>query len=536
MAWDLFVAVLWILDLRRLPAPAQLRVTREWTGPLGLGRPATVALTLEHDAPIVIEAQLADAPSTALRRDVPEVALTAWPGRPARGEYAVTPTERGDSPVGPVTVRYASAWKLATRWARVPVEQTVRVYPDLHAAQHHVLHLVRSQSLVAERRRARQHGAGREFERLRDYRDGDDRRDVCWTATARRGKLVTRLYRPERSQTVWIMLDGSRLLRARAGDRTKLDAAVDAALALAHVAQASGDRIGLVAYGRRVHARIAPDRGARHLRRLLEVLAQARAEAVEGDHAAAAAALLRTQQRRALIVWLTDLAETAGVPDVIECASQMADRHLVLCAMLRQMDVTALADTLAVDAGRSLSRPRGAGGARSARDAAARAPAARRAGAGSGARRRRLGGRPALPGDQGSERVVGGRGRPLTAGEAEIRRQQHEHRRADRELGQRIEAGGGDEALDQAGDDQQRHDAAEQPQRGAAGVDQALAPRPIGRHDEAAAEDQPGAAGDEDRRQLQRPVRRDEAPQRRGSCRRADRRCRARRAAGRSWP
>jgi uncharacterized protein (DUF58 family) len=75
----------------------------------------------------------------------------------------------------------------------------------------------------------------------------------------------------------------------------------------------------------------------------MDVLAQARAEAVEGDHAAAAAALLGQQQRRSLIVWLTDLAETAGVPDVIECASQMASRHLVLCAMLRQMDVAALA-------------------------------------------------------------------------------------------------------------------------------------------------------------------------------------------------
>jgi uncharacterized protein (DUF58 family) len=319
-------------------------VTRDWGGPLGLGRTASVGLTLEHDGGIPLDAQLADAPSPALRRDVPEVPLTAWPGRPARGEYPIEPVERGDTSVGPVTVRYASAWRLATRWARVPIEQTVRVYPDLHAAQRHLLHLVRSQSMVAERRRARQHGAGREFERLRDHQEGDDRRDVCWTATARRGKLVTRLYRPERSQAVWILLDGSRLLRARAGDRTKLDAAVDAALALAHVAEASGDRIGLVAYGRRVHARLAPDRGARHQRRLLEVLAQAKAEAVEGDHAAAAAALLRTQQQRALIVWLTDLAETAGVPEVIECASRMADRHLVLCAMLRQMDVTALAE------------------------------------------------------------------------------------------------------------------------------------------------------------------------------------------------
>jgi uncharacterized protein (DUF58 family) len=343
VAWDVFVVVLWWLDLRRLPPPMQIRVTRDWVEPLGLGRTTSVGLTFVHDAPIVIDATLADAPSTALRLDVPELRLTVGPGRPVRGEYAIQPNARGDTTAGPVTVHYASAWRLATRWARVSIDQTVRVYPDLRAAQSHVLHLVRSQTLVAERRRARQHGAGREFERLRDYREGDDRRDVCWTATARRGKLVTRLYRPERSQTVWILLDGSRLLRARAGDRTKLDAAVDAALALAHVAQASGDRVGLVAYGRRVHVRVPPDRGARHLRHLLEVLAQAKAEAVEGDHAAAAAALLGAQQRRSLIVWLTDLAETAGVPEVIECASQMADRHLVLCAMLRQMDVTALA-------------------------------------------------------------------------------------------------------------------------------------------------------------------------------------------------
>jgi uncharacterized protein (DUF58 family) len=344
-AWDLLVLGLWAADLRRLPAPRALRVTRAWAQPLGLGRPAVVTVTLAHDAPLVVDARLTEAPPLSLRRDVPVVPLTVQPGRPAQGSYTVVPAERGDVAFGPTTVQYASAWRMATRWARVPLEQTVRVYPDLGAAQRHVLHLVRSQTLVAEKRRARQHGAGREFERLRDYRDGDDRRDVCWTATARRGKLVTRLYRPERSQTVWILLDGSRLLRARAGDRTKLDAAVDAALALAHVAQASGDRVGLVAYGRRVRVRVAPDRGGRHLRHLLDVLAQARAEAAEGDHASAAAALLGSQQRRSLIVWLTDLAETAGVPEVIECASRMADRHLVLCAMLRQMDVAALAAT-----------------------------------------------------------------------------------------------------------------------------------------------------------------------------------------------
>ena len=37
-----------------------------------------------------------------------------------------------------------------------------------------------------------------EFEYLRDFREGDEFRDICWTATARRGKPVTRVHRAER--------------------------------------------------------------------------------------------------------------------------------------------------------------------------------------------------------------------------------------------------------------------------------------------------------------------------------------------------
>jgi uncharacterized protein (DUF58 family) len=74
-----------------------------------------------------------------------------------------------------------------------------------------------------EKRRAKRVGTGREFESLRDYRPGDERRDVCWTASARRGKLVTKVYQPERSQAVWLLVDAGRLLRARIGARTMLD-------------------------------------------------------------------------------------------------------------------------------------------------------------------------------------------------------------------------------------------------------------------------------------------------------------------------
>jgi len=186
-------------------------------------------------------------------------------------------------------------------------------------------------------------GIGREFESLREYREGDEYRDICWTAAARRGKLVTRIYQVERSQTVWIVIDSGRLMRARIRDLTKLDYAVNAALSLAQVALYSGDRVGLLAYGRKLQQRLPAARGSTHLRQMIEQLSTIHEEASEADHLRTAGLLLTDQKRRSLVVWLTDLAETAMTPEVIEAASQMMPRHLVLFVVIGQPDLDDLA-------------------------------------------------------------------------------------------------------------------------------------------------------------------------------------------------
>ena len=114
----------------------------------------------------------------------------------------------------------------------------------------------------------------------------------------------------------------SRLCAADASLRlSKLDYAVDAALALAQVAMHSGDRVGLLAYGREIQQNRNAGRGASHLHSIVESLALVHPEPYEADHGRAAHALLSEQHRRSLIVWITDLAETAGTPDVVEYAS-----------------------------------------------------------------------------------------------------------------------------------------------------------------------------------------------------------------------
>jgi uncharacterized protein (DUF58 family) len=341
--WDLLVVAMVAWNLRRLPAPRELTVTRTWDTTLMHGAPATVTLEVRNlrDAPVSM--RISDYAATWLRRDLPELPLVV----PARGSnttaYEVHARERGDASMGGAALRWRDALGLVERWGFAPIEQTVRVYPNLQEGRRQAFYLIRSRQVAIEKRRARRFGAGREFDSLRDHRPGDERRDISWSASARRGKLVTKVYQPERSQTVWLLVDAGRLLRARVGDQAMLDATATAALTLAQVALASGDRVGLLAYGRRLQHRVAPARGAAHLRDIVEALATVKADGVEADHAGAAAAILAAQKRRALIVWLTDVAETAGVPDVIEQALAMAPRHVVLFAVMRQPEVMALA-------------------------------------------------------------------------------------------------------------------------------------------------------------------------------------------------
>jgi uncharacterized protein (DUF58 family) len=341
--WDVLVLVLAAIDLARLPGPAQIGVTRSWNAPLTLGAPSSVRLTVVNQGQTFITLRLTDHVSPALRPELAQLDLQAGPGEEVEGHLPVHPRARGDQQNGPVAMVWWSPWRLVERWAIAPVDGTVRVYPDLAEGRGEALYLIRSRQIAIQKRRARHTGHGREFESLRDYREGDEWRDLCWPVSARRGRLVTKVYQPERSQAVWILVDAGRLLRARVGERTMLDVSATAALTLAQVALGSGDRVGLLTYGRRIQHRIAPGRGAGHLRALVEALALVRSDAVEADHASAVASLLAAQRRRALMVWLTEIAETAGVPDVIEHALGMTARHLVLFAVMRQPAIRDLA-------------------------------------------------------------------------------------------------------------------------------------------------------------------------------------------------
>jgi uncharacterized protein (DUF58 family) len=340
------------LDFLRLPSPQSITVERSWSNAPSLSSATEIEIAVEQNGGTILECRIVDDLPEALVGVPGTRSLRVWPRVRAALRYTIDPRERGDVTTGAVYLRYRSLLGLIDKWAMAPLQQTVRVYPALRQGEDQEIFLARGRQIDLQLRQVRERGLGRDFESLREYLEGDDLRDICWTATARRGQLITRRYQTERSQAVWIVLDAGRLLQARILRDTddqerrgysKLDYACSTAVALAQLALYSGDRVGLLVYGQHVQQRVLPGRGPAHLRLIVEALAQARAETSEADHLRATATLNRWQPRRALILWITDLAETAMRPEVIDGAMQLLRRHVLLFVAMAQPDVEAIA-------------------------------------------------------------------------------------------------------------------------------------------------------------------------------------------------
>lgn len=343
LLWDLFAVAAWGVDLARLPSPGLLTVARIWNAPAALSVSAEINLVLKNESKTALRAALLDNVPLQLRPEAPELDLIAPPRTDVSRAYEILPGRRGEAILGSVYIRYQSLFRIAERWAVAELNQKICVYPNLEEARRHSVYLIRSRQIAMEKRFSRSRGQGREFESLREYLDGDEFRSICWRASARRGKLITRLFQSERSQTIWLVLDSGRLMRTKVFGLSKLDYAVNAGLSLAQVALGSGDRVGLLAYGRSVRHRVPPYRGAAHLRKLIEQLALVREETAESDHLQAVSLLLSTQVRRSLVVWITDLAETSMTPEVIEAAGQVLSRHVMVFLVIGQPDLGELA-------------------------------------------------------------------------------------------------------------------------------------------------------------------------------------------------
>ena len=301
-------------------------VARRAPGSLARGVPAPFGIAVETT-------------SVRVRQPLPPD-LVLEPANEAEGSLDATlvARRRGRHALPRVAARRRGPLGLVGWTRAVGEEAEVVVYPDLPNARR-LASAVRTGRFRDEGLRRRGPlGLGTEFESVRDYVPDDDIRRVNWRATARLGRPMSNQYRLERDRDVVCVVDCGRLMAAPFADRTRLDAALDAAVAVAAVSEVLGDRCGVIAFARDILRSLPPRRaGARDL---VEAVYDLEPVGVDSDYELAFQHVRGV--KRAFVLVLTDLLEESAARPLVDALPVLARRHAVAVAGASDPDIDAL--------------------------------------------------------------------------------------------------------------------------------------------------------------------------------------------------
>ena len=332
---DAIVLAIALADIATLPRQRSLRVRRETQRIATRGALHQVTLVIENRSRRPLELDVRDDEPAAVGNASPFPPVRVPAGGRRRLARRIVPTERGEIRLEHVFIRCSSRLGLWHVLWRFPAPDVLHVYPALRQIGRYALYARTNRMSLLGVRRSRRIGTDNEFERLRDYAADDQYRAIDWRATARRLKLTVRDHQSNQSQRVVFAVDCGRMMVNRSGGESLLDAALDAALTLAHVALAQRDEAGMLCFDDDVIRWLPPRSGRRQLNRMVEAAHDVRPRLVESRSDLALLHLRRHCRKRSLVIVLTNVIDDRNAERIREHLAPAVGRHLPLVALLR---------------------------------------------------------------------------------------------------------------------------------------------------------------------------------------------------------
>ena len=322
-------------DFLLLAPRAAIGIERELPKNVGIGDRGTGVYTVTNRGARSVVLDVHDRLPALVSGGIGQVHLRVAGGSSRRIEVPLQGMARGTAPLGVIGMLVSTRLGLVAARYTVETDDSIRVIPSLAGVRRFRLLAMQHRLDALGVRALRRKGEGQAFASLREYVRGDDPRHIDWKATSKKGKLITREFTVERSQTVITLVDAGRGMTQLSGDYPRFEHALSSALILTDIASQAGDRVGTLVFDDEVRAFVPPQasRGALGLVRdaFVPVVATSR----EPDYASAFRFLAAHQGKRALIVFFTDVIDTRASQALLAHVTRSTARHLVLVVALR---------------------------------------------------------------------------------------------------------------------------------------------------------------------------------------------------------
>lgn len=171
-------------------------------------------------------------------------------------------------------------------------------------------------------------GSGLEFSDLRQYQYGDDVRHIDWNSTAKGHGTFIKLFKEEKEQTVFFLLDVSASQNISHGDKSKLKTLKEVAGVLVFSAMQEAGNIGLCCYSDKNEKFIAPGAGKKHGYQVINELFKLVPENPGTDLKQALKFTLQTLKRKSLIFVLSDFTDSE-YHDLLRAMSKKHDLVII---------------------------------------------------------------------------------------------------------------------------------------------------------------------------------------------------------------
>lgn len=153
-------------------------------------------------------------------------------------------------------------------------------------------------------------GRGIEFAEVREYGVGDDIRLIDWNVTARAGRPYVKNFEEERELTVMLAVDASGSGRFGTHGTFKSDLAAEVSAVLAFSAIRNNDRVGLVMFTDEIELFIPPQKGRKHVLRVIREILYFRPRGRKTAIGPALGHVNRILNRKSIVFLISDFMDT----------------------------------------------------------------------------------------------------------------------------------------------------------------------------------------------------------------------------------